>query len=193
MQVRNAIRAGLGALLLWGAGCALASAQAVNQDSLKIVEFENRIDAYMKLRQQVVSSKVRKQKPTDSPEEIAEHQHQLAHELREARWDARQGDLFTPEVSTLFRKWIAAYFAGPDGRQIKASLRRAEPVPAVRLQVSARYPKDLPLQSTPPTILEKLPQLPKGLEYRIVGRDLVLLDVEANMIVDYLPRAFPPS
>jgi hypothetical protein len=187
------VLAGIAAALLWGAGSGVARAQAVNQDSLKVAGFQKRIDAYLQLRQQVVSSKVHKQKPTDSPEEIAEHQEQLAHELREARPDAQQGDLFTPEMSVLFRKWIAAYFAGPDGTQIKVSLRRADPVPPLRLRVNARYPEKLPLQSTPPSILEKLPQLPKELEYRFVGHDLVLLDVGAGMIVDYLPRALPSS
>jgi hypothetical protein len=63
----------------------------------------------------------------------------------------------------------------------------------LRLRVNARYPKELPLQSTPPSILLNLPKLPPELEYRIVGHDLVLLDVKAGLIVDYLPRAIPPS
>jgi len=176
--------------LLWGAGCVPAPAQAVNQDSLVIVKFQGRVDEYMKLRQQALSE-THSLKPTDSPEEIAEHQRHLAHKIREARPHAQQGAIFTPEVSELFRRLLAAPLNGQDGAQIRASLRRAEPVPEMRLRVNARYPENLPLQSTPPSILLDLPRLPPELEYRIVGRDLLLLDVKASLIVDYLPRALP--
>ena len=36
-----------------------------------------------------------------------------------------------------------------------------------------------------------LPELPSELEYRIVGRDLVLLDPELNLTLDVLDAAFP--
>ena len=38
-----------------------------------------------------------------------------------------------------------------------------------------------------PCILEALPRLPEELEYRIIGTDLVLIDVHAGLIVDILP------
>jgi hypothetical protein len=34
-----------------------------------------------------------------------------------------------------------------------------------------------------------LPTLPQGLEFRFVGRNLILLDTEANLIVDFIPNA----
>jgi len=49
------------------------------------------------------------------------------------------------------------------------------------------------LQSTPPTLLLNLPELPKGLEYRILGRELVLRDTDANIVVDYIPNALPDT
>ena len=33
--------------------------------------------------------------------------------------------------------------------------------------------------------------LPRELQYRFVARDLVLVDVEATLVVDVLPNAFP--
>jgi hypothetical protein len=166
-------------------------AQAVNQDSLLVVDFQNRVDAYMKVRKRAQSD-VPALKPTDSPEDIAEHKRHLFHKVREARPHARQGAVFTPQVSDLFRRLIAAELRGPDAAQVRASLRRAAPVPPQPLRPNASYPEGLPLQSTPPSLLLDLPRLPQGLEYRIVGRDLVLLDVDAGLIVDYLPRALPP-
>ncbi|HLY20154.1 MAG TPA: hypothetical protein VKR61_23160, partial [Bryobacteraceae bacterium] len=75
--------------------------------------------------------------------------------------------------------------------RIRRSLHRAEPVQLHDLRVDRSYPEGVPLQSTPPTILLNLPKLPSELEYRVVGRALVLLDVEANLIVDYIPDALP--
>jgi hypothetical protein len=34
-----------------------------------------------------------------------------------------------------------------------------------------------------------LPQLPEDVEYRIVGKTLILRDVDANIIVDFIPNA----
>jgi hypothetical protein len=51
--------------------------------------------------------------------------------------------------------------------------------------VNGAYPKDMALQSTPSTLLQNFPSLPKEIEYRVVGRKLVLRDIEANLIVDY--------
>ncbi len=39
-----------------------------------------------------------------------------------------------------------------------------------------------------PAILEALPPLPQELLFRIIGRDLILIDVHASLIVDILPR-----
>ena len=38
-------------------------------------------------------------------------------------------------------------------------------------------------------LLANLPQLPEDMEYRVVGSDLVLRDVDANIIVDLIPNA----
>jgi hypothetical protein len=40
-----------------------------------------------------------------------------------------------------------------------------------------------------PCVTTALPPLPPELQYRVVGRDLVLIDLHANLIVDILPFA----
>jgi hypothetical protein len=57
------------------------------------------------------------------------------------------------------------------------------------LKVNSRYPATAPLPTVPPNLLVRLPQLPEELEYRIVNRDLILRDVNANLIVDFIPSA----
>ena len=42
-----------------------------------------------------------------------------------------------------------------------------------------------------PTLLNRLPVLPKELTYRIIGRTLVLQDTKTNLIVDFIPKALP--
>jgi hypothetical protein len=41
--------------------------------------------------------------------------------------------------------------------------------------------------------LLNLPELPKELQYRIVGNDLVLHDTAPDIIVDFIPNVFPKS
>lgn len=43
----------------------------------------------------------------------------------------------------------------------------------------------------PPTLLLNLPQLPKQVRYRFVGRNLLLVGRENGLIVDYLTGALP--
>ena len=41
----------------------------------------------------------------------------------------------------------------------------------------------------PPNVLAALPRLPDDIEYRFMGRDLILLDTRANVIIDRVPDA----
>jgi hypothetical protein len=41
----------------------------------------------------------------------------------------------------------------------------------------------------PANLLAALPDLPPDLEYRFVGRHLILRDARANMIIDEVPHA----
>lgn len=69
---------------------------------------------------------------------------------------------------------------------------RAPGVPGdVKVAVNARYPPNVPYTTLPPALLLRLPTLPDGLEYRFVGRALILRDVDAALIVDFLPNALP--
>jgi hypothetical protein len=45
----------------------------------------------------------------------------------------------------------------------------------------------------PACVLSVLPLLPDLLQFRMVQRDLVLVDMSADLVVDVLPDALPPS
>jgi hypothetical protein len=53
------------------------------------------------------------------------------------------------------------------------------------------YPNGVPYTTVPPTLLRKFPKLPDRLAYRIVGHDLILLDVEATLVIDLGDYAWP--
>lgn len=176
------------AILIAGAVCAQIGHPAVNADSLTIQDFQKRVAGYLQVRKSIESSLTRL-KSTASQEKISHYETELRHAVREARKNAGPGDIFTPEIAAEIRRLIAIAMQPSDGNHIAQSLRHAEPV-QLHLEINERYPESVPLQSTPPSLLENLPPLPAEIEYRITGRDLVLLDAKANMIVDIIRGVF---
>jgi hypothetical protein len=176
------------AVLTGGALCAQIGHTAVNADSAIIQDFQKRVAAYLQLRKSIESNLTRL-KSTPSQEKISHHEHELGRAVREARKHARPGDIFAPEIAAEIRRLIAMAVQQGDGDHIGQSLRHAEPI-QLHLEVNESYPAHLPLQSTPPSLLGNLPELPPEIEYRITGRDLVLLDAKANLIVDIVRGVF---
>lgn len=136
-----------------------------------------------------------KLKQTTDVAQLEERRRALRRIVVAARPNAKQGDLFTPPVGDLFHKLMAQAMDGPDGNKVRRSLQGGEPAAAAeaaQIAVNHDYPnqRGQPLQSAPATLLQCLPALPKGLEYRMVGHTLVLRDTEANLVVDYLPNAY---
>ena len=161
----------------------------VNPHARILQDFENRIAEYVKLHKSI-EGKLPALTPTDAPEKILQHQQELARRIREARQQASQGNIFAPEIREEFRNLIGASMRGKQAARIHESLVSSEPV-QFPLNVNASYPPGEPLQSTPPTLLQNLPKLPAELEYRIVGHQLILRDVNANLIVDVMAEAIP--
>lgn len=158
-------------------------------DEVAAKEFQERIDNYLSAKKKQDIAK----KPTDSAGKLAQEKQQTVKKTQAARPKARQGDIFTPPVAAYFKKQIESTLQGTEGEKVRASLRHAEPLPNVQLQVNAKYPRNLPLQSMPPTLLKNLPLLPKELQYRIVGATLVLYDMASGLVVDFIPGAVPAA
>jgi len=158
-----------------------------SNDAKVVADFEQRAKQYLDWREKTVG---KTPSPVNSPEKIVAARHDLANRVRVGRAGAKQGEVFSSEIADYFRREIAATLNGYHGKQIRSSLRHSEPT-EMELQVNQSYPERVALQSTPPTLLLNLPELPNGLEYRILGRELVLRDSDANIIVDYVPNALP--
>jgi hypothetical protein len=153
-------------------------------------EFKARIDQYVDLHRKA-EAKLPKL-PTDAtPQQIDQNQRELGRLLAEARAGAKQGELFTPAMETLLRKTMTRVFKAPDGAAIKGSVMDENPVGEVPLTVNQRYPDNVPVSTMPPDVLEKLPKMPEELEYRFIGRHLVILDTHAHLIADFVTNAIP--
>jgi hypothetical protein len=163
-----------------------------NRQTEVIREFKQRIDRYMKMRD-AVERKVPPLKKNATPVEIDAHEEGLAAALRQARIGARAGEIFFPEIESIVRIIIAEETKGRSGASSRAAIREGNPKeeggPPIKLAVNARYPESAPLSVVPPELLLKLPELPKGLEYRFVGPHLILRDTGASLIVDYVLNA----
>jgi hypothetical protein len=123
-------------------------------------------------------------------------QEALARAIEAKRAQAEPGDIFQPEIQPLFRRLIAEQLKGPDALDARKAVVEGNPgleeesVPIV-VRVNAVYPLDAPRSTVPPSLLLTLPPLPSSLHYRFVGRDLILVDSVAQLIVDVLPAAAP--
>lgn len=164
------------------------SPQAVNPDAAAFEAFAKRVDAYIALQKKLAATLPRvPDKPT--PKQIDDHQRELGRLLIAARKTARQGDVFGREMEPLIRRLLAPLFKGPEGAKVRAAIID-EPHPVVPA-VNVRYPDEVPLSTMPPDVLKALPKLPDGLEFRFIGRHLILLDGPAHLIVDVIDNAMP--
>jgi hypothetical protein len=167
-----------------------AAQTPVNPDAKVLADFNERVKAYVALRNKV-DADAPKLKETKDAAKIEEAQRTLAAIIQSARANAKQGDIFTPEIEKKFRALLSPEVKGPAGAKAKATILEEKPM--VELKVNTEYPSAEPLSTVPPTVLQAMPTLPKGegLEYRFVRRHLILLDTRANLIVDYLLNAIP--
>jgi hypothetical protein len=168
---------------------ATPATEQVNPDAEAMAAFQERTKAYLALR-----AKARSSLPAVSdkatPDEIHAHQIALAARIRETRSAAKPGDIFDPGAQKIIRALMARVFGGAEGAQLKADIMDENPG-RIKVAVNDRYPDGVPLSTVPPQVLAGLPKLPTELEYRFLGRALILLDTEAHLIVDFMDNAIP--
>jgi hypothetical protein len=183
-------RMALAVLMSCGIAATLGGqAQQVNPDAQLLQDFTKRIESYMDLHKRL-EKKAPPLKTTDDPAKIKASQEGLAAAIRTERKGAKQGEIFTPEIAAVIRRLLYPEVKGAEGADTKRAIKEDAPKPGtVPINVNAVYSEGAPLPSVPPNLLANLPKLPEDLEYRIIGHTLILRDVHANIIVDYLPKA----
>ena len=152
--------------------------------------FEKRVKDYVKLRENI-EEKMPKLSKESKPEEIEVHKKQLQESVRAARAGAKHGDVFTPDAAAMIRAIIKDEFKGKDRIELRKTVLVESEIKALPLRVNYPYPETKEQLEMPPTLLLRLPQLPKQIRYRFVGRNMLLVDRENGLIIDYMIEALP--
>jgi hypothetical protein len=149
----------------------------------KVAEFTTKMDVYSALRRSLEIG-LPPLAVTDNPSDIVRAENLLAERIRRARAGASRGDIFTEETRRAFRQLLR-----PVTNDGTCEAIRDDNPGEFSYAVNAPYPKDRPLSTVPPSILEALPRLPEDVWYRFLRRDLILHDSRANVILDRIDDA----
>ena len=148
-----------------------------------MADFTTRVSEYFELR-----SELEKMLPprtvTADVSAIRRGIRALAREIRLARAGAKQGDIFTPTISLELRRVLLLEM----NANTWAAIMDDNPG-ELSNHIDGDYPEGEPLSTVPPNILVVLPRLPEDIQYRFLGRNLILLDTRASVILDRIPYA----
>ena len=154
---------------------------AIQVDAL--ADFTVRVDAYSELRRGI-EERLPEVTVTDDVRQIWLARRSLARAIRGVRVGAIQGEFFTPATSTQLHLVLGrvvdtamceVIMDGNPGRFSHA--------------IDGSYPDGKTFSTMPGLLLARLPGLPDDIQYRFVGRYLILYDVRANTIIDRMPNA----
>ena len=158
-------------------------------DKAAIDAFEKQVKDYIELRNKVRAN-VPKLSKDSTPEQIQAYRTALELSLRNARPNAKRGEFFLPATADFIRRTLKTEFQGKDRKELREQIFETE-TQGVVLRVNYPYAQTAELSEMPATLLTKLPQLPKELRYRFVGRNMLLVDRESDVIIDIMPDALP--
>jgi hypothetical protein len=176
------ICAALGVLVL-----VAASATAQPIDSPRVA-FAARLAAYAAMHREI-AQQVSARVPFTDPEEGLAALARLREAIRATRPHAREGDFFAPMAGALRRDlWWTLREKGLEPRALMVEMLDDTEEGARPPVVNERFSWALGT-AMPPSLIAALPDLPEELEYRLVGPHLVLIDIDANLVVDILRDA----
>jgi hypothetical protein len=158
-------------------------------------EFGRHVAEYARLHR-VAAASVAPLQAGETATEISARRKMLADAIRARRAGAQQGDIFTAAVRPVIVGIVQGYLTSPEGAPARVSVARENPatttpLAVVELAVNGRYEAGASFSTMPTTLLMKLPALPEEVEFRFVGRHLLLRDTTANIILDYILDAAP--
>ena len=152
-----------------------------------MLQFTNRVYDYVETHRRLAAAI--EQPLCSDAEELTQQADTLAAAIREARPRAKEGDIFTLAAGAMFRARLAG-IVRRTGFDVAAFLERhSGNGEDLEVHVFGALPWRSHLALMP--IIRQLPELPPELEYEFVGRHLVLMDVDANIVVDVLRDALP--
>jgi len=165
------------------------TAASVPAESAAIKQFDDAIAKYMAMRNKLRSEVTGPVKDSSSTQ-VTDASDALAGAIQRARQNAHAGSIFAEPVATVIKRRIADTVRTEKLAPVLADIDD-EGAPSLAPKVHLRLPVSAQMATMPPALLKVLPALPKELEYRILGRYLVIRDVDASLILDYIPAAVP--
>jgi hypothetical protein len=126
------------------------------------------------------------------PREAERSMRAMAEALRRARPLALEGNIFRGGIAISIREALAfaVHRADPKCQRALGDVLAVPQLSVWSETVNDVFPWAMS-RILPTCIEDALPVLPVELQYRIVGPDLVLIDLHANLIVDILRDALP--
>ena len=158
-------------------------------DKVAVKRFEKRVKDYMKLRN-TVKARLPKLSKDATPQQIESYRENFEAAVRNTRTGAKRGDIFNHDGSDYIRRTLKANFTGKDRMELRNIVFEGETA-TVKVRVNYPYPEPAEFVEMPATVLLNLPQLPPEVKYRFVGRNLLLIDSDNNLILDYMTNALP--
>ena len=148
-----------------------------------LTDFTDRVDAYSELRRGL-EEQLPDVTVTNDVRQIRRERRWLAQAIRGARVGAIQGGFFTPAISAELHLVLNQVV----DTSMCAVLMDDNPGEFSHV-IDGSYPDGKTFSTMPALLLARLPGLPHDIQFRFVGRDLILYDVRANIIVDRMPDA----
>ena len=177
------------AIALGALAGAPARQAAPSPENAVVSEFMTRVKEYVDLHK-MLESKLPRFPKEATPAQIEERQAGFTLLIKAARHGAKPGEFFTPAMEEHVRRILADVLSGPDGKTIKSSIMDENPgMPEIL--VNERYPSAVPVSTMPPQVLSRLPELDKLLEFRFIGPRMVLVDTDADVILDFTKEVLP--
>jgi len=162
---------------------------AAQSDATVLAEFKAKVEKYVAVRDTLIDHTAPLKK-TDDPGGITAAERALAEKIRQTRPGAKQGEFFTPATVAAFRRMMSPALKGPEGPENKNAIK--DDVPEnVPFRIDGEYPKQETVSTVAPDVLLHLPALPDNVQYRFVGKHLILYDARANTVIDYFLNAIP--
>ena len=168
--------------------CTTATVRAMAMDSVTLPLFQDRVAEYVALHRQCAERLPLRGVNPDA-RGGATFRQALADSIRSCRRHAQPGDILCPDVALRILQVVRIDLAAREPVERRAIF--AEVPSVLLLRVNDPYPSGEPIATMPPALLLRLPPLPPELQYRFLGRTLILLDADASLVVDVLPYALP--
>ena len=173
--------------------CQLEVLPAFLHEERMLEGFEERVGHYVRLHRRLERALPPEQLFED-PEDMSAAVDVLHNAIADARPFKQEGNVFTPAAAYVLTRRLhrAITDNGYTAAEVLAAINAGYRPWVALPEVNGRFPPARDKEGWP-ALRAVLPALPDELRFRFVNRDLVLVDVHADLVVDILRDALPAA